>query len=147
MMMINPQLIAEAMTENNSHHHASSAYRNMYETNMSGMEIVAELYKGMLKNIEAAKKAHAEGNFEEMVNLNTKTNKILMALQSNLDFEQGGEASLFLNQFYSGIFASLTKILSEEDPQARFDEIIDSIKPVYKIWCEHAANSKEPASS
>jgi len=124
---------------------ASSAYRNVYETNMSGFEIVAELYKGIIKNLEEAKRLYKAEKLDEMCHVNEKTNKILIALQSHLNMEEGGEASQFLNTFYNGIFAKLTRILSNDDVAAGYDEIIESIKPVYKIWCEHAANPATPA--
>lgn len=119
---------------------ASSAYRSAYESNMSGMEIVAELYKGIIKNLEQAKRHYQDGVLDEMCTVNEKTNKILIALQSHLNMDEGGEAAQFLNTFYNGIFAKLTRVLSNDDPVAAYDEIIESVKPVYKIWCEHAAN-------
>ncbi|MGH1397646.1 MAG: flagellar protein FliS [Alphaproteobacteria bacterium] len=128
------------------HQNASSAYRTAYETNMSGMEIVAELYKGIIKNLEEAKRHYKAEKLDEMCNVNEKTNKILIALQSHLNMEEGGEASQFLNTFYNGIFAKLTRILSNDDVVAAYDEIIENVKPVYKIWCEHAANQAKPAS-
>ena len=127
------------------HHDATNAYRTAYETNMSGMEIVAELYKGMIKNLEEAKRHYQAEKLDEMCNVNEKTNKILIGLQSHLNMEEGGEAAQFLNTFYNGIFAKLTRILSNDDVPIAYDELIESIKPVYKIWCEHAANQATPA--
>ena len=72
-----------------------------------------------------------------------KINKILIALQSHLDFEQGGEASVFLNDFYNGIFAKLFKVLRADDPEAEFDEVYEILKPVAKIWENHAENAKK----
>lgn len=117
---------------------AATAYQNSHVKNMSGFEIVVELYKGMIKNIEHAKESYTSGQLDVMSNHIQKTNRILVALQSHLDFEQGGEASLFLNQFYNGVFVSLTKILSNPNPEESFDQILEHVRHVYSIWHTHA---------
>ena len=120
---------------------AATAYRSAYVNNMSGFEVVVELYKGILKNVERAKHAYESGKLDEMCNHIQKTNKILVVLQSHLDFEQGGDAAVFLNEFYNGLFASLAQILRKPDPGKEFDYILNQIKPVYEIWCKHAENT------
>lgn len=131
------------MTGNNPYQQAMGAYNNTNDSNMSGFEIVVELYKGMIKNIREAKIAQAEGKLEDMVKLIEKTNKILIALQSHIDKEQGGEAAEFLNDFYNGVFGTLARIHKAEDPQAEFDALLEHIQPVYEIWCRHAHGGSE----
>ncbi|MGB0719333.1 MAG: flagellar protein FliS [Bdellovibrionales bacterium] len=121
---------------------AASAYQSSSTGDLNGFEIVVELYKGILKNIEAAKTAYQAGELEEMVRLNDKTNKILVALQSHLNFEQGGEAAIFLNSFYNQIFARIVRVLRVDDTAAEYDQIAEAVKPVYEIWCTHATNSR-----
>ena len=128
---------------NNPYQQAMGAYTKTNDENMSGFEIVVELYKAMIKNIRAAKIAHAEGKLEEMVKQIEKTNKILIALQSHIDKDQGGEAAEFLNNFYNGVFGSLARIHKAEDPQAEFDALLENIQPVYEIWCRHAHGGSE----
>ena len=113
---------------------ATTAYQNAYVSNISGFQIVTELYKGMMGNIEQAKLAYQAGQLDKMCHLNEKTNRILIALQSHLDFDKGGDAAVFLNQFYNSIFASLAKILRKQQPEEEFDHIIAAIKPVYERW-------------
>ena len=96
----------------NPYQQAMGAYSKTNDESMNGFEVVVELYKGMMKNIREAKIAYEEGKLEEMVKINEKTNKILIALQSNINKEQGGEAAEFLNQFYNGLFAKLMRVLS-----------------------------------
>lgn len=130
------------MEQNNPYEKAATAYRSAYVNNIDGFGIVVELYKGMMGNIEQAKNAYQAGQLEQMCRLNEKTNKILVVLQSHLDFEQGGDAAIFLNQFYNSIFASLSKVLRTQDPEREFDRIRTSIEPVYQRWCEFSVAQK-----
>lgn len=115
---------------------AATAYRTAYVNNVSGFEILIELYKGMIGNIEQAKLAYQAGQLEKMCRLNEKTTKILLALQSHLDFEQGGDAAVFLNKFYNSIFASLARILRSQHPEDDFDQMIVAMREVYQRWCD-----------
>lgn len=117
---------------------AATAYRDTYVSNMSGFEIVVELYKGIIQNIEQAKRSYESGRLDEVCASIEKTNRILVALQTHLDFDKGGEAALFLNEFYNGIFASLAQIFRKPNPEEEFDQILAHIQPVYEIWCKHA---------
>ena len=140
--MINNQQ-STLMTDNNPHQQAASAYGGMQKSNMSGFEVTAELYKGMIRFVGLAKNAYEGGRLDDMCMYIEKTNKILMALQSNLNFEECGEASVFLNDFYTGIFAKLTMFLRDHDPVSTFDEVYEILKPVYQIWQSHAQNAKK----
>ncbi len=129
------------MTTNPDYSRALGAYQTSQENNMSGFEVVASLYKGMLKNIRDAKEAQKNGRLDTMVNLIGKTNKILIGLQSSLNAEEGGEAAAYLNDLYNEIFATLAHIHRNENPQAEFERIINIIQPVYEIWQGHADNA------
>ncbi len=122
---------------------AATAYQDAYVSNMSGFEIVVELYKGISKNILLAKKSYESEKLDEMCKYIEKTNKILIALQSHLNHDKGGEAAVYLNNFYNGIFVSLSKVLSQPKPAEAFDHILNTVQPVYEIWCRHADTRKE----
>ncbi len=128
----------------NSYEKAATAYRTAYVNSISGFEIVVELYKGMISNVKQAKIAYQEGRLEAMCQLNEKTGKILIALQSHLDFEKGGEAALYLNQLYNSVFASLARILRNKNPELAFDQIVAALWPVYQKWCEFSSEQKSP---
>jgi flagellar biosynthetic protein FliS len=117
---------------------AATAYRDTYVSNMSNFDIVVELYKGILKNVRQAKSAYQADKLDEMCGFVEKANRILIALQSHLDFDNGGEASVFLNNFYNGIFSSLSSVLRTTNPEETFDRILENIQPIYEIWCKHA---------
>lgn len=125
---------------------ASSAYRDSNTSTMSGFDIVVELYRGIINNIEQAKASYKEGRLDTMCNQIEKTNKILIALQSHLNFDQGGDAANVLNHFYTTTFGDLTSVLRKDNPEEEFDRIIGNIRPVYEIWCRHAANEKSAPS-
>ena len=138
-MMTNPQ----NPTQTNAYHYATSAYSNAQSGTMTGFEVVAELYKGMIKFVGQAKNSYEKGRLDDMCLYIQKTNKILMALQSHLDFDQGGKAAVFLNDFYTGIFSRLFKVLNTENPAAEFDEVHNMLRPVKDIWVSHATNAKK----
>ena len=143
--MINAGMMTNPKNPNQSNPYASaaSAYGVRQEANMSGFEVTSKLYDGMIRFVGQAKNAHATGNFENMVGLVQKTNKILVALQSNLNFEQGGEATVYLNDLYTEVFKRLTFVLRAEDPQAEFDSVRNLLSPVAKMWADHAENAKK----
>ena len=129
--------------EKTPYHNAASAYGQAQQANISGFEVVSELYKGMIRFVGQAKEAYCADDLESMCTYIEKTNKILIALQSHLDFEQGGEASVFLNDFYNGIFGKLFKVLRDGDPKEIFDEVHEDLKPLAKLWENHAENAKK----
>lgn len=140
--MINNQQSA-TMTDNNPYKNAASAYGQTQQANISGFEITSELYKGMIRFVGLAKTSYQNGRLDDMCTYIEKTNKILIALQSHLNFDEGGQASVFLNDFYNDIFARLFKVLRTENPEATFDEVHELLKPVAKIWENHAENAKK----
>ncbi len=130
---------------NNPYANAAGAYKQTQVNTISGMDVVVELYKGMIKNVEGAKKAYQDGKLDEMCRLNEKTFNILVGLQTHLDFDNGKDAADFLNGFYNTIFGALAKVHREPDPAKAFDDIIGAIEPVYKRWCSFAKDAKSPA--
>lgn len=129
----------------NPYANAAGAYKQTQVNTISGLDVVVELYKGMLKNIEGAKKAYENNKLDEMCRLNEKTFNILVGLQTHLDFDQGKDAAEFLNGFYNTVFGALAKVHREPDPAKAFDDIIGAIEPVYKRWCEFARAAKSPS--
>jgi flagellar biosynthetic protein FliS len=142
MMMTNSLEMTQNKT-NNPYATATAAYGARQDANMSGFEVTAKLYEGMLRFIGQAKNAHANNKLEDMCTYIQKTNKILMALQSNLNFEEGGQASVYLNDLYMEVFKRLFKVLRADDPQAEFDYVRSLLEPVSKIWASHAENAKK----
>ena len=144
-MMINAGIMTNKNTPhgNNPYASAAMAYGVRQDGAMSGFAVTAELYKGMIKFVGQAKKSYVEGRLDDMCDYIARTNKILMALQSNLNFEEGGEASVFLNDFYTHVFAKLFKVLRADNPEQEFDDVHELLKPAAKVWEAHAENAKK----
>ena len=144
-MMINQAQMSNNRTppQNTPYATAASAYGTAQEHNMSGFDITAKLFEGMIKFVGQAKTAYLANNLEEMVVFTTKANKIANALQSHLNFEEGGEAAVYLNDLYMEVFKRLTFVLRADDVSAEFDYVRDLLSPVSKMWNEHAKNGKK----
>ncbi|MBE2191386.1 MAG: flagellar export chaperone FliS [Alphaproteobacteria bacterium] len=118
----------------NPYQAASQAYQKKSDDSLTPLQIVVELYKGMLRNTKIAKQAWKEGQLDVMSNHIIKTFDIIEALQSNLDLEGGGEDAQFLNRFYTVIFSSLSQATAKPNPAEYFDEIIAYIQQVHDRW-------------
>lgn len=118
----------------NPYQKASQAYQKKSDENLTPLQIVVELYKGMLKNTKMAKKAWQENHLDVMTSHILKTFDIIEALQTNLDMDNGGEDAAFLYRFYTTIFSALSQVTSKPDPAAYFDEIISYVQQVHDRW-------------
>jgi flagellar protein FliS len=119
---------------NNPYTKASKAYQRKNDDTLTPLQIVVELYKGLIKNTKLSKQCWENRQLDVMCGYIEKNFDILEALQSNLDLENGGEDAAFLNRFYTVIFSSLTLATSKPDPSAYFDEIIAYIQQVHDRW-------------
>ena len=119
---------------NNPYLQASQSYQNTGDENLGQMEIVLELYKGLIKFFTQAKNAHAKGDFEQMNYFLQRNHKIVEALYAHLDMEAGGKDAVFLHDFYATLIGRMSKILDRPDVQREFDQLIAYVKPVYEQW-------------
>lgn len=142
-MITNTLMTEKKAPNNNPYATAAMAYGVRQEANMSGFEVTAKLYEGMIKFVGQAKLAHEKGRLDDMCTYIGKTNKILMALQGNLNFDDGGAASVYLNDLYMEVFKRLTFVLRTDDPAAEFDSVHNLLKPVAQMWKAHAENAKK----
>ena len=118
----------------NPYQKASQVYQRKNDEALTPLQIVVELYKGLILNAKLAKQAYGDKKLDVMCQYIEKNFSILEALQSNLDLENGGEDAAFLNRFYTVIFSSLSLATSKPDPSAYFDEIISYIQQVHDRW-------------
>lgn len=124
------------MNTNNPYGKALGAYQQTRDENLSQMEIVLELYKGMIRFLREAKAAHAKGDFETMMHWVDRFLKVVEALHVNVDDEAGGEDAQFLAEFYTVLTGRIGLVLDRPDPQHEFQQLIDYIQPVYERWYE-----------
>lgn len=115
-------------------HNAANAYLRASEKGMAPIEIVVALYQGLMRNIQAAKTAYRERDLGKMCIYNEKSFNILLALQTHLDHEQGGQAAVALDRFYTAVFLNIAKILEKSDPYQEYSIIEHHISDVCGQW-------------
>jgi flagellar secretion chaperone FliS len=93
---------------------AATAYRDA-DTQPPARQIVL-LHESAIRRLEAARVAIAERRIEARFQLVMKAHAIVAALQSCLDFEQGGEIAPMLDRLYSHMLDRLTAINLQNDP-------------------------------
>lgn len=125
---------------------ASQAYQRKSDENLSPLQIVVELYRGMLRNTQAAKRSWEAGRLDVMSEHITKTFNIIEALQANLDLGAGEDAQ-FLNRFYNVIFAGLRDATAKPNPGREFDALTAYIQEVYDRWYVMAYGRPENAET
>ncbi len=135
------------MNQYNPYQKAAKAYQGNKDANLSPLQIVVELYKGMLRNIREAKLAVERQDYQTYAKLSQKTFDIVEALQANLDVDNGGEDAKFLLNFYSVIFQKHMRVLSQPDPAAELQKLLDYIQPVYERWYGFAYGKVPDANS
>ena len=117
-----------------SYNKAAQAYQKNSDENLSPLQIIVELYKGMIKHTKDAKRHWQAGQLDMMSNSIFKVFNIIEALQAHLDMEQGGEDAIFLNRFYNVIFSALSNASMKPEPGEEFDSIIAYIQQVNERW-------------
>ena len=118
----------------NAYQKALKTYQKKSDESLTPLQIVVELYKGMLRNIKDAKKAWQAGQLDVMSSHLLKTFDIIEALQLNLDLEKGGEDAAFLNRFYTVVFSALSNVSAKPEPAEEFDAIIAYVQQVHDRW-------------
>jgi flagellin-specific chaperone FliS len=112
----------------------TSSYRTVYEQNLTPCQILLELYRAMIRNLDAAKNAYRNKDLGKMCSYNQRNFMILSALKDNLDRTDTSKFVDNLDIFYTSLFYSITKVLEGPDPVAEFERIEKSVIEVYKFW-------------
>ena len=121
------------MTENRN---ATTAYNTASQT-VSSLRAVVMLYDGMIKAVYEAKSAIEAGRIEDRFNATQRACKILLGLQANLDFVNGGQMAVMLDQFYHTIFRDLQQI-NMKNSEALCESVVTALKEVRQSWGELA---------
>lgn len=88
---------------------ANSAYSQASKT-VSPLRAIVMLYDGIIQATGQARLAIEEERIEDRFTATQKACKIVLGLQANLDFDQGGDVSVTLDQFYHRVFRELQQI-------------------------------------
>ena len=124
------------MSAHQTHRRVSAAYRSAAETHPPARQIVM-LYDGAIQRIQEAKAAIAARRIEARFNSVMKAHAIVAALQSCLDFDQGGEVAPLLDRFYGYVLGRLTLVNVRDDP-AICDELVRLLRQMRDSWAEIA---------
>lgn len=125
-------------------YNALSAYQAASKHTTS-LGAVVLLYDGMIKEVGKAKAAIVEHRIEDRFNATQKACKILLGLQSHLDFEKGGDISIMLDQFYHTIFRDLQQVNMKNSTKL-CDEVIAALNEVRTSWAQLAENERRSGS-
>ncbi|WP_417430180.1 flagellar export chaperone FliS [Kiloniella sp.] len=112
--------------------------RNAYSQasqNVSPMKAITMLYEGAIRLVLEAKKHHEEGDYEARFKAVEKASRIILGLQGQLDFENGGEISPVLHQFYDNLFMRMMQINSR-NPEDVIEDVLASLKQMKETWVE-----------
>ena len=131
------------MSQVQMHSRASAAYRDA-EAHPPARQIVL-LHESAIRNLLDAKAAIARRRVEDRFNRVTKAHAIIMALQSCLDFERGGEIAPLLDRLYGHMLGRLMLINLQDDP-AICDEIVQLLGRMRDGWAELADGAIAPGS-
>lgn len=126
-----------------NYYQAAATYRTASETVQKTRQVVL-LYDAVIRFLQQAKTAIEEGQFEERLNLLQKSSNIIMGLHSALDFDNGGEISQTLSNFYNAMdlrMLNINRTNSIED----LEQIIREIKTMREAWQEIDSQNASPA--
>lgn len=109
-----------------------ASYQNANMTLQKTRQIVL-LYDASIRFVQQAKQAIEEGNFELRFERLQKVSNILSGLHASLDFENGGEISVVLSSFYTGLDMKIISV-NRSNSVEECDYIIDELKNMRDSW-------------
>lgn len=99
----------------------------------SPARLVVMLYDRAIQSLNDAIKAIEAGDIERRWKSNKNANEIITHLAMTLNFEQGGEIALNLNDLYRFMLRTLVNVDVRNDPQAARD-VIKLLEPLRASW-------------
>ncbi len=111
---------------------ATSAYTAASQM-VTSLQAVVMLYDGVIKAVRQARSAIEAGRIEERFHATQKASKIVLGLQSALDFERGGDVAPMLDEFYTRVFSRLQQINFSNSIHL-CDDLIAALTDVRDSW-------------
>jgi flagellar protein FliS len=112
---------------------ASQHYRNQELMTASPARLVVMLYDRAIQSLNEAIKAIEDGDIQRRWKANKNANEIITHLAMTLNFEEGGQIALNLNDLYRFMLSTLVNVDVRNDPQAARD-VIKLIEPLRASW-------------
>ena len=103
--------------------------------NVSKTRQVVMLYDGALRFIKKAIQSIQDKNIQERYNNLEKASKIIMGLQSSLDFDKGGDVSQVLDQYYHSIDMRIIRAQRSNNIES-LEQIMKEIHMMREAWDE-----------
>lgn len=108
-------------------------YRETDISSMSSEKMIVLLYERVVTDLNAAKRAIAEGNRLEMTKQVNHSQRIISELRNALDHSIGGEISQNLDALYNFMFHQHLDLLLDRDP-IHIDNCLNVIAPLLEAW-------------
>jgi flagellar protein FliS len=126
---------------------ASQHYRNQELMTASPARLVVMLYDRAIQSLNEAIKAIETGDIERRWKANKNASEIITHLAMTLNFDEGGQIALNLNDLYRFMLTTLVNVDVRNDPQAARD-VIKLIEPLRASWDQLAkgADTGQPAA-
>lgn len=112
---------------------ASQHYRNQELMTASPARLVVMLYDRAIQSLNEAIKAIADGDIQRRWKANKNASEIITHMAMTLNFEEGGQIALNLNDLYRFMLRTLVNVDVRNDPQPARD-VIKLIEPLRASW-------------
>ena len=100
---------------------------------LSPLEVLIQLYEGAIDFLEQSAVACEEGRVDEFKELLGRGQRIIEEFQQTLDFSQGGDVSIRLNELYEFMLESLTQAGLTHDGQY-IQTVINNLQVLLDGW-------------
>jgi len=100
------------------------------------VDLIQILFDGLIESLAAAQGHLQRGAIQEKCKCLSRASRIVVGLQSSLDFEKGGELAQNLNELYSYITRRLLYANAQNDLQAVI-EVHGLMSDIRQAWQEY----------
>ena len=114
---------------------AYNAYKNNEVMTASRTKLVVMLYDGAIKNLKLAEFALRENKIEKTNECLKKAQDIIAEFMSTLNFEQGGDIALNLQQLYEYMYFKLVRANIDKDLEA-VGEVKGYLEELREAWLQ-----------
>lgn len=104
-------------------------------TDANGAQLILMLFDGLIDNIVDAKRYMAQRDIPKKSAHIARASRIILGLQSTLNFERGGELALNLDDLYSYFLRRLTQANAQNNLET-LDEVYRLVGQIRSAWMQ-----------
>lgn len=108
-------------------------YRQADLGSMTPERLIVALYERMLRDLEDARRAIADGRLPDLNNKAVGVQAVISELRNALDHEVGGEMARNLDALYDYLFQELLLVITDRDPR-HLDDCTAVLTPLLEAW-------------